>query len=79
MDDARAVRREPDALDHADGLVAGRARRLRQPDALAVAVVEDDIGERAADVHPEPVGHAVAFPASTGRVYFSTRRSQVRA
>ena len=77
--DARALGGEADPLDHADGLVQRRARRLRQPDALGVAVVEDDVRERPADVHAEAIGHAVSFAASTGSRYLSTRTSQLRA
>ncbi len=77
--DVCALGREADAVDHADRLVERRGRRLREPDLLAVAVVEDDVGEGPAYVHSEPVGHAVSFPTSTLRRYFSTRTSQVRA
>ena len=48
---------ELDALDDADRLVVRRAGRLCEPDALPVAVMEEDVGERPADVDPEAVGH----------------------
>ena len=56
------------------GLVLRRTRRLRQPDALLRAVVEDDVGERTADIDAEPIAHAVSFARTVWR-YFSTRRS----
>ena len=73
------VRGEPDALDHADRLVLRRARRLREPDALAVAVVEDDVRERPAHVDAEAIRHAVSLARRTAARYFSTRTSQLRA
>ena len=77
--DARAPRCDPDAFDHAAGLVLRRARRLREPDPLTLAVVQQHVGERASDVDPEAIGHGSFRPATTGRAYFATRTSQLRA
>ena len=73
--DVRTCRCEADAFDHADGLVLGRARRLRQPDALPRAVVQHDIRKGPADVDAEPVRHPAPC-VTAGSRYFATRTSQ---
>ena len=76
--DARAVGGKADPLDDADGLVFRCARGLRDPHLPAGAVVQDDVGERPADVDAEAVAHPASTASARSR-YFSTRTSQVRA
>ena len=48
-----------DAAQHADRLVLGRGGRLGAMGRARRLVDEQDVGERASDVHAEPVSHAV--------------------
>ena len=77
--DVRPCRCEPDALDHPDRLVVGRARRLREPDPLIGAVVENDVREGPADIDSDPVGHTLSLARRAASRYFSTLTSQLRA
>ena len=60
-----------DAFDHAAGRVVRRRRNLVDRDPAGFLVDEDQVGERAADVDPDPL-HAGA-PASAGTISRPTR------
>ena len=45
---------DADPIEHADRLVVRSARHLRQPQLTRFGVVQQEVGERSADVDPEP-------------------------